>query len=146
MSILRHIWHGSMNESGLQDHLIAESDLTAVLDECYAANKGETITYFEITTCAAILAFSRVQADYTLLEVGLGGRLDATKCHCHARADDVSPPSLLITRSFSATQLPKSPLKKPGSSNEVCPALLARNQTTHLKRSNIKQCAKALRF
>ncbi|XDA98540.1 folylpolyglutamate synthase/dihydrofolate synthase family protein [Sulfitobacter sp. LCG007] len=58
--------------------LIAESDLTAVLDECYDANGGESITYFEITTCAAILAFSRTAADYTLLEVGLGGRLDAT--------------------------------------------------------------------
>ena len=58
--------------------LISEFGLTAALDECYAANKGETITYFEITTCAAFLAFSRVQADYTLLEVGLGGRLDAT--------------------------------------------------------------------
>ena len=58
--------------------LISEPDLMAALDECYAANKGETITYFEITTCAAILAFSRTNADYTLLEVGLGGRLDAT--------------------------------------------------------------------
>jgi dihydrofolate synthase/folylpolyglutamate synthase len=59
-------------------HLITEDDLTAVLDECYAANGGETITYFEITTCAALLAFARAPADYTLLEVGLGGRLDAT--------------------------------------------------------------------
>jgi len=58
--------------------LINEDDLTAVLDECYAANGGETITYFEITTCAALLAFARTKADYTLLEVGLGGRLDAT--------------------------------------------------------------------
>ena len=58
--------------------LISEADLAAVLDECHAANGGEEITYFEITTCAAILAFSRVAADYTLLEVGLGGRLDAT--------------------------------------------------------------------
>lgn len=58
--------------------LISEPDLTAVLDECYAANGGETITYFEITTCAALLAFARTPADYTLLEVGLGGRLDAT--------------------------------------------------------------------
>ncbi|UWR29847.1 bifunctional folylpolyglutamate synthase/dihydrofolate synthase [Sulfitobacter sp. W002] len=58
--------------------LISEADLAAVLDECHAANGGEEITYFEITTCAAILAFSRVPADYTLLEVGLGGRLDAT--------------------------------------------------------------------
>ena len=58
--------------------LISEPDLAAVLDECHAANGGDEITYFEITTCAAILAFSRTPADYTLLEVGLGGRLDAT--------------------------------------------------------------------
>ncbi|AEI96154.1 bifunctional folylpolyglutamate synthase/dihydrofolate synthase [Roseobacter litoralis] len=58
--------------------LISEADLTAVLDECYAANGGGDITYFEITTCAALLAFSRTSADFTLLEVGLGGRLDAT--------------------------------------------------------------------
>ncbi len=62
----------------LAGELIAEPALSAVLDECYAANGGENITYFEITTCAALLAFSRVHADYTLLEVGLGGRLDAT--------------------------------------------------------------------
>ncbi len=62
----------------LAGELISEPDLTAVLDECYAANGGENITYFEITTCAALLAFARAKADYTLLEVGLGGRLDAT--------------------------------------------------------------------
>lgn len=58
--------------------LISEDALSAILDECYAANNGESITYFEITTVAAILAFARTPADYTLLEVGLGGRLDAT--------------------------------------------------------------------
>ncbi|MBM1632740.1 bifunctional folylpolyglutamate synthase/dihydrofolate synthase [Sulfitobacter mediterraneus] len=62
----------------LAGELISEEALTAVLDECYAANNGENITYFEITTAAAMLAFSRTKADYTLLEVGLGGRLDAT--------------------------------------------------------------------
>jgi dihydrofolate synthase/folylpolyglutamate synthase len=62
----------------LSGDLIEEDHLTAVLDECYAANGGETITYFEITTCAALLAMSRTEADFTLLEVGLGGRLDAT--------------------------------------------------------------------
>ena len=40
--------------------------------------RREPITYFEITTCAALLAMARTPADYTLLEVGLGGRLDAT--------------------------------------------------------------------
>ena len=62
----------------LAGELITEARLTEILDECYAANNGENITYFEITTVAGLLAFSRTPADYTLLEVGLGGRLDAT--------------------------------------------------------------------
>ena len=57
---------------------IAEPDLIAVLEECEAANRGEPITFFEITTAAAFLAFARAPADLLLLEVGLGGRLDAT--------------------------------------------------------------------
>jgi dihydrofolate synthase / folylpolyglutamate synthase len=58
--------------------LIAEADLSALLEECEVTNGGEPITFFEITTAAAFLAFSRTPADYLLLEVGLGGRLDAT--------------------------------------------------------------------
>ncbi len=58
--------------------LIAEEHLTALLDECTAANGTDAITFFEITTAAAYLAFARVPADWLLLEVGLGGRLDAT--------------------------------------------------------------------
>lgn len=62
----------------LAGELISEEHLTEILDRCYEANDGEQITYFEITTVAAILAFAETPADYTLLEVGLGGRLDAT--------------------------------------------------------------------
>src|SRR5210317_1048546 len=62
----------------LAGELISEDHLTKILDECYERNGGTSITYFEITTCAALLAFVRTKADYTLLEVGLGGRLDAT--------------------------------------------------------------------
>lgn len=62
----------------LAGELISEDALTEALNRCYAANQGENITYFEITTCAALLAFAETPADYTLLEVGLGGRLDAT--------------------------------------------------------------------
>jgi dihydrofolate synthase/folylpolyglutamate synthase len=62
----------------LAGEFITEDHLTEVLNDCYAANDGADITYFEITTCAALLAFARTPADYTLLEVGLGGRLDAT--------------------------------------------------------------------
>lgn len=62
----------------LAGELISEAHLTEILDECYAKNDGGNITYFEITTCAGLLAFARTPADFTLLEVGLGGRLDAT--------------------------------------------------------------------
>lgn len=58
--------------------LISEDALTQVLDACLAKNGPDPITYFEITTAAALLAFARSAADWTLLEVGLGGRLDAT--------------------------------------------------------------------
>ncbi|MEF3048882.1 folylpolyglutamate synthase/dihydrofolate synthase family protein [Tabrizicola sp. L79] len=62
----------------LAGELISEPALAALLDECVQANGPDEITFFEITTCAALLAFARTPADYTLLEVGLGGRLDAT--------------------------------------------------------------------
>ena len=62
----------------LAGRLIAEPDLVALLEECEQANDGAPITFFEITTVAAFLAFARTQADWCLLEVGLGGRLDAT--------------------------------------------------------------------
>lgn len=57
---------------------ISEAALRAVLQDCLDANSGQSITFFEITTCAGLLAFARTRADHTLLEVGLGGRLDAT--------------------------------------------------------------------
>ena len=62
----------------LAGKLIEDDELTAMLEECEAANDGDEITYFEITTAAAFLAFSRTPADVLLLETGLGGRLDAT--------------------------------------------------------------------
>ncbi|WP_109465156.1 bifunctional folylpolyglutamate synthase/dihydrofolate synthase [Albibacillus kandeliae] len=74
--------------------LISEPALSAVLDECYDANSGQPITYFEITTCAAILAFARTRADYTLLEVGLGGRLDATNVPAAPALTVITPVSI----------------------------------------------------
>jgi dihydrofolate synthase/folylpolyglutamate synthase len=74
--------------------LISEDALAAVLDECEAANGGASITYFEITTCAALLAFARTPADYTLLEVGLGGRLDATNVVAAPALTVITPVSM----------------------------------------------------
>ena len=62
----------------LHGDLIEEDVLSALLEECEVANGDASITFFEITTVAALLAMERRGADYTLLEVGLGGRLDAT--------------------------------------------------------------------
>src|SRR5690606_6450648 len=50
----------------------------ALLERVEAANAGAPMTFFEITTAAAFLAFAETPADILLLEVGLGGRLDAT--------------------------------------------------------------------
>ena len=67
-----------LGRSAGQSSLIAEPQLAALLEECETANGGEPITFFEITTAAALLAFARTPADAVILEVGLGGRLDAT--------------------------------------------------------------------
>lgn len=65
---------------------ITDDALAAVLERVETANAGAPITFFEITTAAAFVAFSQYPADVLLLEVGLGGRLDAT---------NVIPPPLL---------------------------------------------------
>jgi len=57
---------------------ISDDYLSELLEECEKKNDGVPITFFEITTAAAFLAFSRNPSDYLLLETGLGGRLDAT--------------------------------------------------------------------
>ncbi|NBC34817.1 MAG: bifunctional folylpolyglutamate synthase/dihydrofolate synthase [Alphaproteobacteria bacterium] len=62
----------------LAGRLIADDHLADILDRTESANQGAPITYFEVTTAAAFLAFAEMPADILLLETGLGGRLDAT--------------------------------------------------------------------
>ena len=69
---------GKRASSGSSAAPIGEEEMAHTLSECEKANGDEPITFFEITTAAAILAFSRHPADIILLEVGLGGRYDAT--------------------------------------------------------------------
>lgn len=57
---------------------ISDQALVDILERCEAVNGEAPITYFEVTTCAALLAFAETPADVVLLETGLGGRLDAT--------------------------------------------------------------------
>jgi dihydrofolate synthase/folylpolyglutamate synthase len=62
----------------LAGRLVEEAALSAALEEVEAANAGLPITVFEVITAVALLLFSRVPADLLVLEVGLGGRFDAT--------------------------------------------------------------------
>lgn len=62
----------------LAGELVSDAALIEWLDRVHAALEGRQITRFEATTATAILAFSEVPADLLILEVGLGGRYDAT--------------------------------------------------------------------
>lgn len=104
--------------------LISEPDLMTVLDECYAANGGKPITYFEITTVAALLAFSRTPADYTLLEVGLGGRLDATNVFERPVLTAITPVSM-DHEAFLGDTLPKIAAEKAGIIKRGVPCIVA---------------------
>jgi dihydrofolate synthase/folylpolyglutamate synthase len=73
---------------------IGERHLAEILSRAEAANGGELITFFEITTAAAFLAFAENQADIVLLETGLGGRLDATNVIDEPLATVLTPISL----------------------------------------------------
>lgn len=97
----------------LAGELISEAHLTEVLDECYTSNGPDSITYFEITTVAALLAFSRVGADFTLLEVGLGGRLDATNVIAKPEVTVITPISI-DHESFLGDTLAKIAFEKAG--------------------------------
>ncbi len=63
--------------------LIDDATLVPILEEVERVNAGRPITFFEVTTAAAFLAFARIPADLVVLEVGLGGRLDATNLVRH---------------------------------------------------------------
>ena len=74
--------------------LIEEAALIELLKTCEAANGPDPITFFEITTAAAFLAFAREPADVLLLETGLGGRLDATNVLARPRLTAITPVSI----------------------------------------------------
>lgn len=62
----------------LAGKLVSTRRLNQALEACESANAGEPITFFEITTAAAFKLFAEVEADYLLLETGMGGRYDAS--------------------------------------------------------------------
>ncbi len=104
--------------------LVSDAELTAALEECERANGGEPITVFEITTAAGMLLFARHPADVLLLEVGLGGRLDATNVVDNPIATIVTPISIDHT-DFLGDTLEKIAAEKAGIFKPNVPAIIA---------------------
>ncbi|TNC49847.1 bifunctional folylpolyglutamate synthase/dihydrofolate synthase [Rubellimicrobium rubrum] len=109
----------------LAGELIDEDHLMAVLDRCMEANGEEPITFFEITTAAAFLAFSETSADWTLLEVGLGGRLDATNVVEQPRLTVITPVDL-DHQQYLGDTLAKIAGEKAGIIKRGVPVVVAR--------------------
>ena len=106
--------------------LISDDMLEDVLTEAEQANREQPITFFEITTVAAFLAFARVPADLAVLEVGMGGRNDTTNV--------VNPALSAITpigydhTSFLGDTLEKIAAEKAGILKRTVPAVIGRQR------------------
>lgn len=108
----------------LAGELISEPALSEVLDRCYVANGGAPITYFEITTIAGILAMAEAPADFTLLEVGLGGVLDATNVVAEPRLTIITPIDL-DHQNFLGDTLTEIAAEKAGIIKRKVPCIVA---------------------
>ncbi len=71
--------------------LITEAELAELIDRVEAANQGQPISFFEFTTVIALQAFAEVPADLCIIEVGLGGRFDATNVFRHPAVTVITP-------------------------------------------------------
>lgn len=104
--------------------LLEDHELVSVLEDCEAANKGEAITFFEVTTAAAFLAFARTKADVTLIETGLGGRFDATNVFDRPSLTAITPVSM-DHMSFLGDTLEAIAFEKAGILKQDTPAVIA---------------------
>ena len=120
------------------DKRISEDALKEVLNECEKVNNSKPITFFEITTCAAFLAFSRVSADYTLLEVGLGGEFDATNVVQNPVASIITPISL-DHKEYLGSSIKKIAAAKAGIIKKNTPTIIS-NQSPIVKRILDAKC------
>ena len=75
----------------LAGKLIGDDQLNEVVLHVERVNAGQPITFFEITAVVALEAFARVPADLCIIEVGLGGRFDATNVIDHPAVSVITP-------------------------------------------------------
>ncbi len=103
--------------------LVDDAALREALETCETANGRQSITFFEITTAAAFLLFSRTQADWLLLETGLGGRYDATNVISAPKATIVTSISLDHPE-FLGETVEKIAMEKAGIFTPGAPAVI----------------------
>jgi dihydrofolate synthase/folylpolyglutamate synthase len=104
--------------------LVSDEELSATLEECERANAGAPITVFEITTAVGMMLFARHPADVLLLEVGLGGRLDATNVIDHPLATVITRIAVDHT-DFLGDTIEKIAHEKAGILKRDAPAIIA---------------------
>ena len=104
--------------------LVSDEELVSTLEECERANLAAPITVFEITTAVGLVLFARHPADVLLLEVGLGGRLDATNVVDNPTATIITRISIDHT-DFLGDSLDKIAAEKSGILKRGAPAVIA---------------------
>ena len=115
----------------LAGRLVDEARLTAALQDCEQVNAGAPITLFEMTTAVAFKLFCETPADVLLLEVGLGGRFDATNVVPNPALCVITPVSIdhpeFLGSTLAAIAFEKAGIIKPGvpvvvaaQENEAC--------------------------
>jgi dihydrofolate synthase/folylpolyglutamate synthase len=122
--------------------LVDDAELHAALERCEGANAGEPITLFEIETAAAFDLFARHPADAVLLEVGLGGRLDATNVIEQPVACVITSVGIDHTE-FLGPMLRSIAAEKAGIIKRGVPVICAHQEPDAL--AEIEQCAKRQR-
>jgi dihydrofolate synthase/folylpolyglutamate synthase len=116
----------------LDGEIVDDARLEAALDVCERVNRGQAISVFEITTAAAFLMFSEKPADYLLLEVGLGGRFDATNVIDRPAATVITPVSFDHPEFLGAT-VDKIAYEKAGILRRGVPAVIAAQEDLALR-------------
>ncbi len=114
----------SLAHEGGKSADISEPYLVEILNEVNRVNAGEAITFFEMTTAVGLLAFSRIEADFLILEVGLGGRFDATNVMSHVALSIITPVSIDHTQ-FLGNKLTDIAFEKAGIIKKDCPVIVA---------------------
>ena len=121
----------------IADKEVKATTLVKLLKQCEEANAGSAITFFELITAAGFLAFSTFKADLLLLEVGLGGRFDATNVVNNPTLSIITPISL-DHQHYLGNTLSKIAFEKAGILKDNKPAIIGKQYPEALEVIKLK--------